>query len=214
MAERTRLVKGDRVRLRKVLPYTDTVYFALSWNTNRYREKRDFDLDLSMVCLDEDEICQDDRYFIWYEHKVSPKNALKHSGDNKKGVEDASEGDAEVIKIKLDQIPDWVKSIVPVITIYDHKDDQHFGLVDNAYIRIMDNNEEEKLRFSLSEEAHVADNVGMVFGKLTRMNDEGEWEFVAVEEGSDYDLEDYIELYGMTVYGVVKKYAPHMLKNQ
>lgn len=212
MAERVKLVKrNESLRLTKMISYKEAAYFALTWNTNRYGGKRDFDLDLSIICLDEDDMCQDDRFFIWYEHKTSPKGALEHSGDNRVGV--SGDGDAEVVKIILNKLPQWVKSVVAVVTIYDHRTDQHFGVVDNACVRIMDNKKEEKLRFALSEEAHVAENVGMIFGKLTRVSDE-DWDFQAMEEGSDKDLEDYIEYYGMNLYEVVKKYAPGMLRNQ
>ena len=210
--ESLRLQKGGKLRLTKVLSYKEAAYFALTWNTNRYGGARDFDLDLSMFCVDEDGICQDDRYFIWYKHKVSPKGALTHSGDNRTGISD--DGDAEVVKIILDRLPSWVKSIVAVVTIYDHGEDQHFGIVYNAFVRIMDSKKEEKLRFPLSEEEHVADNVSMIFGQLDRINDE-EWEFNATEEGSaTNDLEEYIEMYGMNLLEIIKKYAPEMLRNQ
>ncbi len=213
MGNDIRLKKGERLKLTKLISYKEAAYFALSWNTNRYNGKRDFDLDLSLVCLDEYGICRDDRYFIWYEHKNAPKGALKHSGDNKVGIGSESDGDAEVVEIILSKLPDWAQSIAALVTIYDHRTDQHFGLVDNAYVRIMDSEKNEKIRFSLSEEAHVSDNVGMVFGQLDRINDD-EWEFKAIEEGSNNDLEDFIEIYGMNLYDVVEKYAPHMLKNQ
>lgn len=211
--ETLRLKKGEKLKLTKMLSYKDTAYFALTWNTNRYKGRRDFDLDLSMICVDEDGVCRDDKYFIWYEHKVALKKALKHSGDNRTGVGDNDDRDAEVVEIILDRLPEWVKSVVAVVTIYDHQEDQHFGLVDNAFVRIMDSNKEEKLRFSLSEEAHVAANVGMIFGQLDRINDT-EWEFNAIEEGSNNDLEDYIEEYGMNLYNVIKTYAPKMLEHQ
>ncbi len=211
--ETLRLRKGEKLKLTKMLSYKDAAYFALTWNTNRYRGRRDFDLDLSMICVDEDGICQDDKYFIWYEHKMAPKKALKHSGDNRTGVGNDDDGDAEVVEIILDRLPEWVKSVVAVVTIYDHREDQHFALVDNAFVRIMDSNKEEKLRFSLSEEGHVAENVGMIFGQLDRINDT-EWEFNAIEKGSNNDLEEYIEEYGMNLYDVIKKYAPKMLDNQ
>lgn len=212
MDKALRLRKGDTLKLTKVLSYKDTAYFALTWNTDRYGGRRDFDLDLSMICVNEEGICQDDRYFIWYEHKVAPMAALRHSGDNRTGIS-SGDGDAEVVEIILDRLPEWVKSVVAVVTIYDHEDDQHFGLVDNAFIRIMDSNKEEKMRFSLSEEAHVSENVGMIFGQLDRINDK-EWAFNAIEEGSNYDLEEYIEYYGMNLRKVIEKYAPHMLRNQ
>ena len=210
--ESLRLQKGGKLRLTKLLSYKEAAYFALTWNTNRYRGSRDFDMDLSMFCIDEDGTCQDDRYFIWYRHKMAPKGALTHSGDNRTGI--SGDGDAEVVKIILDRLPEWVKSVVAVVTIYDHGDDQNFGLVDNAFVRIMDSKKEEKVRFSLSEEAHVSDNVSMIFGQLDRINDE-EWEFNATEEGSSTnDLEEYIEMYGLSLYEVIEKYAPDMVRHQ
>lgn len=203
--------RDERISLRKMLSYKEAAYFALTWNTRRYGGKRDFDLDLSMVCLDEDGVCRDDRYFLWWGHKISPNGALQHSGDNKVGISGNSGDDAETIKIVLSKLPDWVRSVVPFVTIYDHQSDQHFGVVDNAYVRIMDSSREEKVRFMLSEEERVAKDTSLIFGKLERSGDE-EWEFHAVEEGSSMELEDYVEMYGMNLRDLAQKYAPWCLK--
>lgn len=200
-----KISKGEKIKLSKYISYKEEAYIAITWNTKRYKGERDFDLDLSFVCLDENGVCQDDKYFVWFKHKVAPLGAITHSGDNRVGVSDNS--DAETGKIVLSKLPSWVKSVAAVVTIFDHEDDQHFGLVDNAAIRIMDSKKEEKLRFPLSEEAHVAQNVGMIFGQLNRINDE-EWEFVAIEEGSQNGLEEYIEYYGMDLLSILKKYSP------
>lgn len=205
-----RLVKDERISLKKMIPYKEAAFFALTWNTNRYPGHRDFDLDLSMVCLDENEVCRDDRYFIWWAHKTAPSGALMHSGDNRVGISGNSDDDAETIKIMLSKLPEWVKSVVAFVTIYDHQKDQHFGVVDNAYVRIMDKNHDEKVRCPLSESEKVADNISLIFGKMERVGDD-EWEFVAVEEGSDMELESYIEMYGMNLRTLAEKYAPQSL---
>lgn len=58
------------------------------------------------------------------------------------------------------------------------QNNQNFGQVDKAYIRVMnkDNNGEELARFDLSEDGSV--ETAMIFGELYRHS--GEWKFKTV----------------------------------
>lgn len=72
-------------------------------------------------------------------------------GDNRTGEGD---GDDEVIKIKLDKIPSDYETLAMTVTIYDAESRlQNFGMVGNAYVRVVDEETgEELIRFDLSED--------------------------------------------------------------
>ena len=198
-----KLTKNQTIRLTKMIPYTETAYVALGWKTNRYRGGRDFDLDLSLFILDENRNCLDDKHFVWFQHKFTPENCIAHSGDDRNGNNDS---DAEVATMQLSKMPDKAKYVSIVVTIFDHGSDQHFGLVDDAYIRILNKDKEEKVRFNISEEEATSSSVSMRFGEFERVGEE-EWEFKAIGEGSSMDLEDYIIEYGLDLQYIFNKYC-------
>ena len=71
-------------------------------------------------------------------------------GDNLTG---AGEGDDEQIVIELDKVPAQYDRIVVVVNIFRAEArHQHFGMIENAFIRIVDaRNNQELCRFNLSE---------------------------------------------------------------
>jgi tellurium resistance protein TerD len=60
---------------------------------------------------------------------------------------------------------------------------QHFGMVPNAYIRIMNDRKEEMYRYNLTGSEYDR-MTAMHFGSLYKHN--GEWKFRAVGEGYNY----------------------------
>lgn len=62
--------------------------------------------------------------------------AVQHQGDNLTG---AGEGDDEQIVIELDKVPAQYDRIVVVVNIFRAEArHQHFGMIENAFIRIVD----------------------------------------------------------------------------
>lgn len=118
--------------------------------------------------------------------------AIVHQGDNLTGE---GEGDDEQIMVNLNLIPSNIDKIVFVVNIYDARSkNQHFGMIRNAFIRIVNmENNEEICRYNLSD--NYNNMTGLVVGELYRSN--GEWQFnaigQAVEEASR--LEALILLY-------------------
>ena len=78
----------------------------------------------------------------------------------------------------LSKVPADVQKVVFTVTIYEHAArNQNFGMVSNAYIRVLDQgNGSEIARYDLSEDASTV--TAMIFGELYRHN--GEWKFNAV----------------------------------
>lgn len=121
-----------------------------------------------------------------------PSGAIVHQGDNLTGEGD---GDDEQIMVNLPMVPSQVDKIVFVVNIYDaRKRNQHFGLIRNAFIRLVDmDHHTEICRFNLSE--NYNNMTGLVVGEIYRKN--GEWKFNAigqpVQEASR--LDSLIQLY-------------------
>jgi len=101
--------------------------------------------------------------------------------DAEPGAEREDDGDDEQILVDLSKVPAAIERIAVSVTI--HEADarrQNFGMVSNAYIRIL--NEEtgrEIARYDLSEDASV--ETAMIFGEIYRRD--GEWKFRAVGQG-------------------------------
>ncbi|MBR0261049.1 MAG: TerD family protein [Selenomonadaceae bacterium] len=147
--------------------------------------KKDFDCDASVfVCQDGKFVDHDDLvYFGNLEHR---SHAIKHMGDNLTGE---GEGDDEQIFIDLQQIPNRYDKLIFVVNIYKAVDrKQHFGMIKNAYIRIIDNDTHEELcRFNLSDD--YTDMLSMIAGEVYRRGNE--WKFNAVGTGTkDTGLND------------------------
>lgn len=101
-------------------------------------------------------------------------------GDNLTG---AGDGDDEQIVIDLARIPADYDKIVFVVNIYQAlQRRQHFGMIQNAFIRLVDGrNNNELCKYSLSED--YSGMTAMIFGEVYRYN--GEWKFNAIGQGTN-----------------------------
>lgn len=187
------LTKGGRVNLTKGTGLKEAM-IGLGWDTNRYQGSADFDLDLVIFECDKNKRCVDEQHFIFYGNLEDPEGAIKHSGDNRTG---AGDGDDETAFIKFANIPENVENIVIVVTIYEAKaNNQNFGLVDNAFIHMVNTEtNEEILRYDLGEDFSI--QTAVVFAEIYK--NAGEWKFKAVGEGYAKDLADLCREYGIDV---------------
>ncbi len=115
-------------------------------------------------------------YFGNLRHK---SDAVRHMGDNLTGE---GEGDDEQIFVDLGSLPPDCDKIIFVVNIYQAvKRNQNFGMIKNAFIRIVDaDNNSELCRYSLSE--NYDGMTAMVFGELYLRN--GQWKFNAIGQGT------------------------------
>ena len=187
------LTKGGRVNLTKGTGLKEAM-IGLGWDINRYEGSAEFDLDLVIFECDKNKRCIDENHMIFYGNLEDPEHAIKHSGDNRTG---AGDGDDETAFIKFDNIPENVENIVIVVSIYESKSrNQNFGLLDNAFIRMVNTeNNEEILRYDLGEDFSIQTSV--VFAEIYKSS--GEWKFKAVGEGYDKELADLCREYGIDV---------------
>lgn len=117
-------------------------------------------------------------------------NSLKHpsghiwlTGDNRTGEGD---GDDEQIIVQLDKLDQKYQKIVFLVSIYQgKKNNQHFGMIDNAFIRAVDQKGVEIARYSLSGNSEFNNTYSMVFAELYRR--EGSWKLRAIGEPKNTD---------------------------
>jgi tellurium resistance protein TerD len=122
-------------------------------------------------------------------------NSQKHSsghiwltGDNRTG---AGDGDDEQIIVKLDSLDKKYQKIVFVVAIYKGRENnQHFGMVENAFIRAVDRNGKEIAKYSLSGDATYNGMCSMVFAEVYRKDET--WKFRAI--GDPYQFDSFVEI--------------------
>ena len=172
------LQKGQKVSLTKGNPGLKNIMIGLGWDVNRYDGGADFDLDAAVFMLGENGKTPTSDEFIFYGNLVHKSGAIEHMGDNLTGQGD---GDDEQIKVDLTKVPDNIQKMDFTVTIYEaDKRHQNFGQVDNAYIRIVDENtNEELIRYDLGEDFSI--ETAVVVGEIYRYN--GEWKFNAIGSG-------------------------------
>lgn len=97
--------------------------------------------------------------------------------------------------VNISQMPANVDKVVFVVNIYQARQkNQHFGMIRNAFIRLVNmDTRSEICRFNLSESYN--NMTGLVVGEIYRKN--GEWKFNAigqpVQEASD--LNSIVNMY-------------------
>lgn len=171
------LTKGGNVNLSKESPNMTQSIVGLGWDA-RATNGKDFDLDVSVFLVGDNNKVLSDQHFIYFNNLKSPDGSIQHQGDNRTGI---GQGDDEQIKVALNTVSLDIKKVIFSVTIYEAEErKQNFGMVSNAYIRIInEENKSEIARYDLSEDASI--ETAMVFGELYRHN--GEWKFKAVGQG-------------------------------
>ncbi|CAA9465588.1 MAG: Tellurium resistance protein TerD [uncultured Rubrobacteraceae bacterium] len=187
------LSKGGNVSLSKEAPGLKDIVIGLGWDT-RSTDGSAFDLDASMFMLKTDEKVRTDSDFIFYNNKKSGDGSVEHLGDNTTGE---GEGDDEQIKVNLDGVPQDVAKLSVGVTIHDADTrNQNFGMVSNAFIRVVNGSDNSEIaRYDLSEDAST--ETAMLFGEVYRKDNE--WKFKAIGQGFTGGLGPMARNYGVSV---------------
>ncbi|WP_374983300.1 TerD family protein [Streptomyces fradiae] len=187
------LSKGGNVSLTKAAPNLTAVTVGLGWDV-RTTTGTDFDLDASALLLNAQGKVATDGNFVFFNNLKSSDGSVEHTGDNLTGE---GEGDDEQIKVSLATVPADVDKIVFPVSIYDAETrQQSFGQVRNAFIRVVNQaNNEELARYDLSEDAST--ETAMVFGELYRHG--AEWKFRAIGQGYASGLRGIAQDFGVNV---------------
>ncbi|HYW14663.1 MAG TPA: TerD family protein [Allosphingosinicella sp.] len=187
------LAKGGNVSLSKEEPGLSQILIGLGWDT-RSTDGADFDLDASAFLLAENGKVRGDSDFIFYNQLRSSDGSVEHTGDNRTGEGD---GDDEALKVTLTGVPAVIQRVAIAVTIHDAETRrQNFGMVQNAFIRIVnDATGREIARYDLTEDAST--ETAMVFGEVYRHG--GEWKFRAVGQGYQGGLGPLARNYGVNI---------------
>ena len=185
------LQKGQNISLTKESSGLTNVLVGLGWDKVQKPAKKmfslfskkpeDFDLDASVLLLHQgDKLTDIKKDVVYFGNKTHFSGAVVHRGDNLTGE---GKGDDERITVNLKSLPTEYQKLVFMVNIYKAKErNQNFGMVDNAFIRIVDSSTNKELcRYSISNDVNYSDKTAMIFGELYRHNDE--WKFSAIGNG-------------------------------
>ena len=188
------LKKGANVNLSKEAPGVTKFRIGLGWDA-RVTAGTDFDLDASAFAQNgATGKVNDEKDFVFYGAKVHPSGAITSTGDNKTG---AGAGDDESLIIDTSKMPANVQKIAFTCTIHEAAERrQTFGMVSNAYIRVVDEGTGTEIaRYDLSEDYSV--ETALIFGELYNHN--GEWKFKAIGQGFADGLAGLCKNFGVEV---------------
>ena len=187
------LSKGGNVSLSKEAPGLKAVTVGLGWD-ERATDGSEFDLDASVFVCGADGKVRSDADFIFYNNLKGANGTVEHMGDNRSG---AGEGDDEQVKVDLENLPADVSKLVFAVTIHDAEArNQNFGMVANAFIRVVNQaGETEIVRYDLSEDFSL--ETAMIFGELYRHNTE--WKFKAIGQGFAGGLGPLAKTHGVNI---------------
>lgn len=194
------LQKNETINLTKSLSLNkgsnglNNVLIGLGWDVATPTQKKglfgslfsspssspNIDCDASVI------VCRNGHYnrtgedLIYYGHLNHSSGAIRHCGDNLTGEGD---GDDEQILINFNKLPDEVDKIEVVVNIYSAiSRHQHFGMIKNAFVRLVNaDTNQEICKYNLSE--NYDGKIAMIFGELYKENNE--WQFKAVGKGTD-----------------------------
>ena len=183
------LQKGQKVSLSKDNSGLSKIIVGLGWDEVKQSKGlfgfgsggASIDCDASALLLVDGKL-RSKHDLIFFNNLTHASGSVAHMGDNLTG---AGEGDDEQIVIDLNSVPAEYDKIVMVVNIYMAKQrKQHFGLIQNAFIRLVDaRNNKEICRYNLTE--NYSGLTSMIFGEVYRHN--GEWKFNAVGQGTPDD---------------------------
>lgn len=185
------LKKGQGIDLRKSENDLSKVTIGLGWDIAKpkgvlgglfKKSEPDYDLDaIAFLCGADgkvhsfgDKLVGGD--VVFFNSQRHPSGHIWLTGDNRTG---AGDGDDEQIIANLNALDERYKKIVFVVSIYQgQQNSQHFGKVENAFIRAVDARGKEMVRADLSASPETQGMCSMVFAELNR-NATG-WEFKAL----------------------------------
>ena len=185
------LQKGQKVDLTKGHAGLKTVRVGLGWDAAEPakaaglfggllggKRQKEIDCDASVILCDANgKSTKND--IVYFGNLRHSSGSVIHMGDNLTGDGD---GDDEQILVDLSTMPHQFEKMVFVVNIYDARGrNQHFGMIKNAFIRLLNAETNEELcKYSLSE--NYDQMTAMIFGEVYRHN--GEWKFSAIGQAT------------------------------
>lgn len=178
------LTKGQKISLSKEVNGLSRVTVGLGWDVAEQKKglfggsyTPNIDCDASAISLNANGKKRD---VAFYGCRSIESRAIIHHGDNLTG---AGDGDDEQITVDLASMPNDVDKVVFVVNIFSCVSrKQHFGMIKNAFIRLVDESTGKEIcKYNLSDD--YKNKTSMIFGELYKHN--GEWKFNAIGQGTD-----------------------------
>lgn len=184
------LKKGEGINLSKESPGLKKAGVGLGWDVNASDTGDQFDLDVSVFMLGANGKIPSEKFFVFYNNLESADGAVMSSGDSRTGK---GSGDDETIRIDLEKVDSSIQEIVFIVTIFQAEARrQNFGQVRNSFIRIYDETTQTEItRYELEED--FARETAIEIGRLSKSGNE--WQFLAVGQGYNSDLESFVAQY-------------------
>ncbi|MBL7728110.1 MAG: TerD family protein [Dinghuibacter sp.] len=131
---------------------------------------------------------------IFFNSPKHPSGQIWSTGDNRTG---AGDGDDEQIVARLNTLDPQYQKILFMVAIYQGRQkNQHFGMIDNAYIRAVDAKGKEIARFNLSGDASYNGMCSMIFAEIYRKDNT--WKFRAL--GDPRPADSFVDVLKQYVY--------------
>lgn len=198
------LKKGQRISLTKESNSLSKVVVGLGWDAVEKtggkgllgslfggQKSENIDCDASVFMLNENDKVTGKDSVIYFGNLKTKDGSIQHMGDNLTGD---GEGDDEQITVDLSRVPDNIHKLIFVVNIYACvKRNQHFGMIKNAFIRVVNmSDNKELMRFNLTDD--YAGKTGLYVGEIYRHGKE--WKFAALGEGDNSTgINDMIKKY-------------------
>lgn len=179
------LSKGQRINLSKEVEGLSKIMVGLGWDAAKQSggilnhlfgsTSYSIDCDASAITMG-----NGNKYRACIYYGNLSEDNVYHHGDNLTGDGD---GDDEQITVDLAHLSSEIERIVFVVNIYNCTErKQDFGLIKNAYIRLVDESTEKEIcKYNLSDD--YAGKTAMIFAEVYRNN--GEWKFNAIGQGTN-----------------------------
>lgn len=180
------LSKDSSISLKKEERKLEEICVGINWGAIQkkfmisfFNETETVDLDGSVSMFDTNGTMLDT---VYYRKLLSKDQAIKHSGDDRKGdLDKADDFDNEVIQVNLKNVNPNIQQIVFYINSFKGQD---FAAIPYSKIRIFEGKPQEVVSvfatFNLSAESGFSGKVSMIMGKMVR---EGTgWKFVTIGE--------------------------------
>ncbi|MBQ7197562.1 MAG: TerD family protein [Synergistaceae bacterium] len=171
------LQKGQKVDLRKSDGSNlKRAIVGLGWDMALQGHSIDCDAS-AFACKGGKLLNSDD--IVYFGHLQHRSGGIVHTGDNLTGE---GEGDDEQIIVNFDKLPSDYDKIIFVVNIYNSSQrGQNFGMIQNAFIRIVDAETKTELcKYNLTE--NYDGMTAMIFGEIYLRN--GQWKFNAIGQGT------------------------------
>jgi len=180
-----KLVRGSNASLSELLPILGTVVVGFGWKVIEGKGPVTELVPSAVICNAEG-MALSDEHLVFFNQLATPDGSVE-----------VVKGDDEQIEVDLAAVPEAVDKIVFVVYADpDLRQPGNFGVVRQAYFRILDRSATEIVRYDI-EESSDTDVTAMIFGEIYRHRDA--WKVRAIGAG-----------YKTGLVGVAKDYGIHI----